>query len=138
MPAADDTLFPFTLPILCKKKVTAAFDGGTIGSDGGVLLLMGADKRLGLIERLAGLFPDGRDPTQIIHPMADILRERIYAIAGTCPREGGGATRTATTSTPCGAIRRSKWPAGACRRAAPTWPHNRRSPGWRTRPTCTI
>ncbi len=82
MPAADDdTLFPFTLPNLCKKRVTAAFDGGTISSDGGVFLLAGADKRLGLIERLAALFPDARDPAQITHSMADILRERILAIA---------------------------------------------------------
>ncbi len=82
MPAADDdTLFPFTLPNLCKKKVTAAFDGGTISSDGGVFLLVGADRRLGLIDRLATLFPDTRDLAQITHSMADILRERIYAIA---------------------------------------------------------
>jgi hypothetical protein len=35
MPAADDdTLLPFCLPNICKKKVTAAFDGGSISSDG--------------------------------------------------------------------------------------------------------
>ena len=29
MPATDDdTLLPFSLPNICKKKVTAAFDGG--------------------------------------------------------------------------------------------------------------
>ena len=82
MPATeDDTLLPFSLPNICKKKVTAAFDGGTISSDGGVLLLAGADQRLGLIDTLAGLFPDRRDPTQITHSMADILRERVFAIA---------------------------------------------------------
>ena len=82
MPAADDgTLLPFTLPNLRKKKVTAAFDGGTISSDGGVSLLASADRRLGLIDRLATLFPDTRDLAQITHSMADILRERIYAIA---------------------------------------------------------
>jgi len=82
MPAADDdTLLPFTLPSICKKKVTAAFDGGMISSDGGVFLLAGADKRLGLIERLAALFPDARDPAQVTHSMADILRERVFAIA---------------------------------------------------------
>ena len=79
--AVDDTLLPFTLPALCQKKVTAAFDGGTISSDGGVFLLAGADKRLGLIDRLAALFADARDPAQITHSMADILRERIPAIA---------------------------------------------------------
>jgi Transposase DDE domain group 1 len=82
MPAADDdTVLPFSLPNIRKKKVTAAFDGGTISSDGGVFLLAGADKRLGLIDVLAALFPDHRDPSQISHPIADILRERIFAIA---------------------------------------------------------
>ena len=82
MPAADyDTLLPFSLPNICKKKVTAAFDGGTISSDGGVLLLAGADKRLGLIDTLAQLIPDNRNTGLITHPMADILRERIFAVA---------------------------------------------------------
>ena len=66
---------------ICQKKVTAAFDGGLISSDGGVLLLAGADKRLGLIDTMAAIIPDHRDPTQITHTMADILRARIFAIA---------------------------------------------------------
>ena len=82
MPADDDdTLLPFSLPTISKKKVTAAFDGGTIGSDGGVFLLAGADKRPGLIDALASVFPDQRDPAQISHSIGDILRERIFAIA---------------------------------------------------------
>jgi hypothetical protein len=82
MPATDDdTLFPFSLPSLRKKRVTAAFDGGLISSDGGVLLLAGADRRLGLVDTLAALIPDRRDPTRITHTMADILRARIFAIA---------------------------------------------------------
>jgi hypothetical protein len=43
----DDTLLPFSLPALQRKKVTAAFDGGRLTSDGGVLLLSGADRQLG-------------------------------------------------------------------------------------------
>ncbi len=82
MPAADDdTLLPFSLPSLSQKKVTAAFDGGTISSDGGVFLLAGADQRLGLIDRLAALFPDPREPAQITHSITDLLRERVFAIA---------------------------------------------------------
>jgi hypothetical protein len=82
MPAdADDTLLPFALPSLCKKKITAAFDAGRISSDGGVLLLAGADKRLGLIDTLAAIIPDHRDPALITHSMADILRARVFAIA---------------------------------------------------------
>ncbi len=82
MPAEDDdTLLPFSRPILCTKKVTAAFDGGTISSDGGVFLLAGADRPIGLIDRLAALFPDTRDPAQVTHSMADPLRERVFTIA---------------------------------------------------------
>ena len=77
----DDTGFPFSLPSTGGKKVTAAFDGGLISSNGGVLLLAGADKRLGLIDRLAALFPDYRDPDRITHSVADILRARVFAIA---------------------------------------------------------
>jgi Transposase DDE domain group 1 len=79
--AADDTLLPFSLPSIRQKKVTAAFDGGRISSEGGVLLLAGADKRLGLIDTLAAIMPDHRDPAQITHAMSDILRGRIFAIA---------------------------------------------------------
>ena len=34
----DDTLLPFAFPAVCAKKVTAAFDGGRITSDGGGML----------------------------------------------------------------------------------------------------
>ena len=82
MPAIDeDTLLPFSLPNIRKKKVAAAFDGGQVSSDGGVFLLAAADRRLGLIDTLAALFPDARDPVQITHSMADILRGRVFAIA---------------------------------------------------------
>ena len=78
---ADDPLLPFSLPSICQKKVTAAFDGGLISSDGGVLLLAGADKRLGLVDMLAAIIPDHRDQALITHTMSDILRGRVLAIA---------------------------------------------------------
>ena len=57
----DDTLLPFSLPAVQRKKVTAAFDGGRLTSDGGVLLLSGADRQLGLCATLAAVIPDHRD-----------------------------------------------------------------------------
>jgi hypothetical protein len=77
----DDKLLPFSLPSIRRKKVTAAFDGGRISSDGGVLLLAGADRQLGLIDTLAAIIPDHRNPAQITHTMSDILRARMFAIA---------------------------------------------------------
>ena len=73
-------LFP-SLPALSGKKVSAAFDGGRITSDGGVMVLAEAERKLQIAERLAGLIPDERDPTRTLHPVAEIFRARILAIA---------------------------------------------------------
>ena len=77
----DDSFLPFALPSVCRKKVTAAFDGGRISSDGGVMLLALAERRLGIADKLAAVIPDPRDPARITHDLADILRARIFAIA---------------------------------------------------------
>ena len=52
---SEDTLVPFSFPAVQRKKVVAAFDGGRLTSDGGVMLLAAAERRLGLAERLAAL-----------------------------------------------------------------------------------
>ena len=78
---SDDNLLPFSFPAVQRKKITAAFDGGRITSDGGVMLLAQAERRLGIAERLAQVIPDGRDQDRVIHLLPDILRARILAIA---------------------------------------------------------
>ncbi len=50
----EDTLLPFDPPAASRKKVTADFAGGLISSDGGLVLLRAAERRLGLSEALAG------------------------------------------------------------------------------------
>jgi hypothetical protein len=84
---SEDTLLPFHFPAVARKKVVAAFDGGRITSDGGVLLLAAAERRLGIADALAGLISDPRDPHLVKHSVADILRARILAIA--CGYEDG-------------------------------------------------
>ena len=64
----DDNLLPFSFPSVARKKVTADFDGGRLTSDGGVMLLSMAERRLGVAERLARCFPDCRDPADHPHP----------------------------------------------------------------------
>jgi hypothetical protein len=77
----DDNLLPFALPSVQRKKVTAAFDGGRISSDAGVMLLALAERRIGIADKLAGEIADRRDPARVMHALADILRARILAIA---------------------------------------------------------
>ena len=77
----DNSLLPFSLPSVERKKITAAFDDGRISSDGGVMLLALADRRIGIADRLAAKITDRRDPTRVVHALSDILRARILAIA---------------------------------------------------------
>ncbi len=76
----DDTILPFSFPAVSRKKITADFDGGRLTSDGGVMLLAMAERRLGIAERLARIFPDRRDPARVTHTLADMIRARVFAI----------------------------------------------------------
>src|SRR5437867_3969666 len=62
-------------------SVAVAFDGGTLSSEGGCLLLAEVDQRLGLLQRLADCFTDYRDPDLIEHSVADLVRQRVYGLA---------------------------------------------------------
>ena len=45
------------------------------------MLLAQAEWRLGIAKRLAAVIPDDRDASRVVHPLPDILRARIFAIA---------------------------------------------------------
>lgn len=64
-----------------RRQVTARFDGGKISSDGGAVLLGEVDRRLGLLDGLAACFEDRRDPERIEHSVAELVKQRVYAIA---------------------------------------------------------
>jgi hypothetical protein len=64
-----------------RKKVSVAFDGGLLSSDAGVLLLRGIEKKLGLAARLAACIREWRKPAAIVHPLEEMLRLRMFAIA---------------------------------------------------------
>jgi len=78
---SEDTVLPFDLPSVRRKKVSASFDGGRLSSDGGVLLLRAAERTLGLASRFAGCLRDKRDPDLIEHTLEEMLRLRMFAIA---------------------------------------------------------
>jgi hypothetical protein len=77
----DDSGLLFDLPSVGRKKVSAAFDGGRITSDGGVALLALADRRIGIVDRIAALIADPRNPASVTHSLASIVRARVLAIA---------------------------------------------------------
>jgi DDE family transposase len=59
---SDDTLLPFDLPSVGRKKLTVDFDSGNQSSDGGLLLMREAERKLGVCRRLAEAMPDRHDP----------------------------------------------------------------------------
>ena len=63
------------------REVVARFDGGTISSDGGALLLRQTDKQINLLPRLAQCFLDGRDQDLVEHSLEQMLAQRIYGLA---------------------------------------------------------
>jgi hypothetical protein len=77
----EDRLQSFWFPAVCRKKVSAAFDGGMLSSDAGVLLLRSVEKRLGIAARLASWLRDKRNPALIEHSLEEMLRLRMFAIA---------------------------------------------------------
>lgn len=58
----------------------AAFDGGRLTSDGGLLWLAEADRDLGLCEAIARRLPERRG-SSVRHPLATLVRQRVYQIA---------------------------------------------------------
>ncbi len=71
----------FHFPSFDRRKIEASFTGGDVSSDGGVLLLRQADRRLGLIAALDRVLPDPRNPHFIVHQQVDLLRQRVYGLA---------------------------------------------------------
>jgi Transposase DDE domain group 1 len=63
------------------RQVVARFDGGTITTDGGGLLLRETDRRLNLLPRLAECFLDGRNPLLVEHTVEQLISQRIYGLA---------------------------------------------------------
>jgi hypothetical protein len=68
-------------PELFDRPLMARFDVPNASSDGGALLLKAADRRLGLIPRLATVLVDERQPGKVRHGVEDLLGQRIYGLA---------------------------------------------------------
>ena len=77
----NDSVLPIDLPSVCRKKLSMGFDGGQLSSDAGLLLLRDVEKKLGLSRRLSGCMKDRRDRDRIQHPVDEMVKLRMFAIA---------------------------------------------------------
>src|SRR6516225_9629908 len=66
---------------VARRAVVAGFDGGRMTSDAGALLLGATGRAIGLVERFAGCFTDGRAPELTEHEVSTMVGQRIFGIA---------------------------------------------------------
>ncbi len=65
---------------LGRRSVVADFDGGTITSEGGALLLRELDQRSGILNRFAACFIDRRNPAYREHPVYRLVAQRVHGL----------------------------------------------------------
>ena len=63
------------------RKVVAGFDGGTMTSEAGAMLLGATDKQIRLVERFAGGFTDYRAADLVEHTVSGLVGQRVFGIA---------------------------------------------------------
>src|ERR1017187_5890662 len=63
------------------RHVVAEFSGDQLSTEGGALLLREADRKIGLLRRVADCFTDTRQPERVEHRLAEMLAQRIYGLA---------------------------------------------------------
>ena len=71
----------FVFSSVAGRRVVAGFDGGVVTSDAGALLLGAADRAIGLIDRFAACFVDGRARGRVVHDVKALAAQRVFGIA---------------------------------------------------------
>lgn len=66
---------------LGKREVIGKFDGGSITSDAGGLLLRETEKRTSILKRFSECFTDFRDRNSIEHMVFQLVSRRVYGLA---------------------------------------------------------
>ena len=80
LPVPKCTEAPVGFGRVGRRVIEAAFDGGDIVSDGGVLLLRRVDERIGLTRAMAAVFGDSRRAASVNHGMREMLAQRLYGL----------------------------------------------------------
>ena len=66
---------------LDRRDVIGRFDGGTITSDAGALLLREVDLSTGIIQKFADCFTDYRRADRIEFEVSELVGQRVYSLA---------------------------------------------------------
>ena len=79
MTECSETLFPFEAHF--SRRVVGQFAGDRLTTEGGSLLLRQAERKIGLLRRVAACFTDYRQPERTEHRLEEMLAQRIYGLA---------------------------------------------------------
>jgi hypothetical protein len=79
MTECTQTFFPFEAHF--SRQVVGQFAGDRLTTEGGSLLLRQAERKIGLLRRVAACFTDYRQPERIEHRLEEMLAQRIYGLA---------------------------------------------------------
>jgi hypothetical protein len=74
------TSLDLTFEPLGARDVVARFDGGTVTSDAGGLLLREVEARFRFVEQFARCFTDYRDPDKTEHTLVELLKQRVFGL----------------------------------------------------------
>ena len=62
------------------RQIVSDFNGGSLTSDGGLLLIQQIDEHFGITQAFAQCFTDQRDPKRLKHPLFNLVTQRVYSI----------------------------------------------------------
>jgi len=62
------------------RRIAGKFDGGDISSDGGLMLVREADRKLKLIDQVSRLFEDSRQAGKVRHHARTMIRQRVLGM----------------------------------------------------------
>jgi hypothetical protein len=71
----------YLFPAEISRQIVARFDGGTITSDAGGLLLQQVERQTGVLRQFAACFTDHRHPDLIEHTVTELVSQRVYGLA---------------------------------------------------------
>ena len=69
-----------TFQPLGNRDVCARFDGTTVTSDAGGLLLREVEAKFHFLDQFARCFTDYRDPDKVEHTLPELLKQRVFGL----------------------------------------------------------